>query len=198
MLFDVDHNGFATYDEFLDYSEGASVAPASVFVHLCCLSEENNEYSVPGFDVTSVARPCAIFSYIVHIIRDFQEDQLNNLNYFAIDILEKHNLSPQDLKEIANGRPVNESFRNVIREYHKQAEIYGQQTLAELNKLATQLNGRHLFSLHVIYELYKQVFDRIDIEKGQFTTEELNPTPMEIRDRVLEVASTWKPVKTNS
>ena len=48
MLFDVDHNGFSTFDEFLVYSEGASVAPASVFVHLCCLSKENNEYYAPG------------------------------------------------------------------------------------------------------------------------------------------------------
>ncbi len=24
-----------------------------------------------------------MFSYLVHIIRDFQKDQLNNLNYFA-------------------------------------------------------------------------------------------------------------------
>ena len=198
MLFDVDHNGFSTFNEFLDYSEGASVAPASVFVHLCCLSEENNEYITPGFDVIGIARPCAIFSYIVHIIRDFQEDQMNNLNYFAADILEKHNLSPSDLKEIANGRPVSDSFRNVIREYYEQAEIYGQQTLAELDKLASQLNGRHLLSLHVIYELYKQVFDRIDIENGKFTTAELKPSPLEIRDQVLKVASVWQPVKMNN
>ena len=198
MLFDVDHNGFATFDEFLDYSEGASVAPASVFVHLCCLSEQNHEYIVPDFDVISVARPCAIFSYIVHIIRDFQEDQLNNLNYFAGDILEKNGLSPSDLKEIANGGPVSDSFRNVIREYHGQAEKYGRQTLVELEKLARQLNGRHLFSLHVIYELYKQVFDRIDIENGRFTTEELKPAAIEIRERVLKVAGDWQPVRMNS
>lgn len=198
MLFDVDHDGFASFNEFLEYSEGASVAPASVFVHLCCLSEKNGEYIAPDFDVTAAARPCALFSYIVHIIRDFQEDQLNNLNYFAWDILEKHGLNPTDLKEIANGGPVSDSFRNVIREYHHQAELYGQETLAELEKLAAQLNGRHLFSLHLIYQLYKQVFDRIDIEKGQFTTRELKPAPGEIRDKVLEVASSWQAVKTNS
>ncbi len=30
------------------------------------------------------------------------------------------------------------------------------------------------------------VFERIDIEKGTFTSEELNPTPAEIRDRVYD------------
>jgi phytoene synthase len=192
MLFDIDHSGFSTLEEFLEYTEGASVAPASVFVHLCCLSEENGEYHPPDFDVIKVARPCAIFSYIVHIIRDFQEDQLNNLNYFAIDILKKNKLLPSDLKEIANGRPVSNSFREVIREYYDLARLYGEQTLHEIQKLSSVLDKRFLLSLHVIYHLYKNVFDRIDIDNGNFTTQELNPTPLEIREKVLELASTWK------
>ena len=191
MLYDVDHNGFPTLKEFMDYAEGASVAPASVFVHLCCLSEENGEYKTPDFDVVQVARPCAIFSYLVHIIRDFQEDQLNNLNYFAADILKRNNLLPSDLKEIANGDPVTDSFRNVIREYYSHAQSYGEQTLNELQNLSTKLSGRYLLSLHIIYNLYKQVFDRIDIKNGNFTARELNPTPQEIKEKVLEVTSSW-------
>ncbi|MCK5137351.1 MAG: squalene/phytoene synthase family protein [Bacteroidales bacterium] len=192
MLYDINHNGFSTLEEFMDYAEGASVAPASVFVHLCCLSEENNEYNSPDFDVVQVARPCAIFSYIVHIIRDFQEDQRNNLNYFAVDILKRNNLIPSDLKEIANGGPVTDSFREVIREYCYHAQSYGEKALHELQNLSTKLSSRYLLSLHMIYNLYKQVFDRIDINNGNFTSKELNPTPHEIKDKVLEVASSWQ------
>lgn len=191
MLHDINHNGFSTLEEFMDYAEGASVAPASIFVHLCCLSEENDEYSTPDYDVVKVARPCAIFSYLVHIIRDFQEDQMNNLNYFAVDILKQHNLLPSDLKEIANGGSVPDSFRDVIGEYYELAKSYGEQTLQELQNLSTKLSGRYLFSLHMIYNLYKMVFDRIDVKNGNFTRKELNPTPLEIRDKVLEVASSW-------
>jgi len=191
MLYDINHNGFSTLKEFMDYSEGASVAPASVFVHLCCLTEENGEYKSPDFDVVQVARPCAIFSYIVHIIRDFQEDQLKNLNYFAADILDRNNLLPSDLKEIANGSPVTDSFRNVIEEYYYHAQSYGEQTLNELQNLTTKLSGRYLLSLHIIYNLYKQVFDRIDIKNGNFTARELNPTPQETKDKVLEITSSW-------
>jgi phytoene synthase len=191
MLYDINHNGFSTLKEFMDYAEGASVAPASVFVHLCCLTEENGEYKSPDFDVVQVARPCAIFSYIVHIIRDFQEDQLKNLNYFAADILDRNKLLPSDLKEIANGSPVTDSFRNVIEEYYYHAQSYGEQTLNELQNLTTKLSSRYLLSLHIIYNLYKQVFDRIDIENGNFTARELNPTPQEIKDKVLEITSNW-------
>jgi phytoene/squalene synthetase len=195
MLYDVNNDGFSTLEEFMDYAEGASVAPASIFVHLCCLSERNGEYSPPDFDVVQVARPCAIFSYIVHIIRDFQIDQRSNLNYFAADLLAKNNLFPSDLKGMANGSPVTSSFRNVIKEYYLLARKYSEQTLREIEKLETKLSDRYLLSLHIIYYLYKQVFDRIDIEKGNFTSKELNPSPMEIKDKVLEVTSTWQTVR---
>ena len=167
------------------------MAPASIFVHLCCLSEENGEYRTPDYDILDVARPCAIFSYLVHIIRDFQEDQLNNLNYFANDILKRNNLLPTDLKEIANGAPVSESFRIVIGEYYEHARNYRDQTLLELQSLSTKLSDRYLLSLHMIFNLYDMVFDRIDIKNGHFTSIELNPTPQEIRDKVLELVSSW-------
>ena len=191
MHYDVDHDGFSTFQDFLDYAEGASVSPASIFVHLCCLSEENGEYRSPDMDVIRIARPCAIFSYIVHIIRDFQKDQLNNLNYFAADILLKNHLSPSDLKKVAKGGPVSDPFREVMREYYIQARYYEQKTLVELKKLATKLSSRNLLSLHIIYQLYKMVFDRIDIENGNFSTEELNPASSDIKEKVLEITSSW-------
>ena len=192
MLFDINNNGFSSMEEFIEYSEGASVAPASIFVHLCCLSEENGEYRVPEYNVLDMARPCALFSYLVHIIRDFQEDQLNSLNYFAEDILAKNNLSPSDLRIIAQTESIPDSFRSVIREYCDQARIFEEQTLQVLNRIDGELDQRNLMSLHVIYSLYKMVFQRIDPESGNFTTSELNPTPLEIREKVMEVVSMWQ------
>lgn len=189
MLYDISHDGFSSMENFLEYAEGASVAPASIFVHLCCLSEEDGEYLIPNYNIVDVARPCAIFSYLVHIIRDFQEDQENNLNYFASDILEQNDLQPSDLKEIAHGGPVPDSFRNVIKVYKDLARKYQNQTLQEIQNQSSKLSSRNLFSLKVIYELYKMVFDRIDIENGNFTTRELNPTALEIREKVVELAS---------
>lgn len=189
MIHDINHDGFSSLEEYIEYTEGASVAPASIFVHLCCLSEVNGEYQEPDYDIIKVARPCATFSYLVHIIRDFQEDQLHNLNYFAKEVLERNNLSPNDLKAIAEGAPISDSFRNVISEYMELARQYQLQTMQELQILSTRLSGRYLFSLHMIYHLYKMVYDRIDVKKGLFTREELNPTPAEIKEMVLEVAS---------
>lgn len=86
MIYDIYNDGFPTLESFLDYATGASVAPASIFVHLCGLTKENGQYLAPAFDVKKAATPCAIFSYLVHIIRDFQKDHISNLNYFPDDI----------------------------------------------------------------------------------------------------------------
>ncbi len=195
MLYDINNYGFATLNDFLIYAEGASVAPAALFVHLCCLKKENGKYISPAFDVIEVARPCALFSYLVHIIRDFQKDQLNNLNYFAADILKKNNLLPSDLKSMANGEPVNENFRSVIKEYYLQAEFYRLKTLEEIEKLSAIIESRYLLSLHIIYNLYLKVFNRINIATGRFTTRELNPAPAEIKNTVIEVINNVRPEK---
>ena len=100
MIYDINNDGFPTLEAFLEYSGGASVAPASIFVHLNGLQKINGNYENPPFDVKWAATPCAIFSYLVHIIRDFQKDQLNNLSYFADDLIIKNGLTRSDLQNL--------------------------------------------------------------------------------------------------
>ena len=39
MIYDINHNAFETLDDFIDYAEGASNSPASIFLHLSCLDK---------------------------------------------------------------------------------------------------------------------------------------------------------------
>jgi phytoene/squalene synthetase len=184
MIYDINNDGFLTLDSFLEYSGGASVAPASVFVHLNGISKENGIYKDPPFNVKWAASPCAIFSYLVHIIRDFQKDQLNNLNYFADDLLMNYKLSKLDLHEFAGGRPVNNNFRSLIHHYYKQADKYRLETFEIIKKIRPLHEPRYQLSLDIIFDLYLMVFERINPAKGSFTTEELNADPSETRERV--------------
>ena len=185
MIYDIHHDGFPTVQAFLDYSAGASVAPASIFVHLCGIHKNQfGQYTDPEFDVKEAATPCAIFSYLVHIIRDFQKDQFNNLNYFADDLIEKNGLSRQELRSIAYGAPIPQGFRNMINEYYQLADEYRIKTWKVIDAIAPLLEPRYRLSLEIIFNLYLMVFERINIEEGTFTTEELNPTPDEIKERV--------------
>lgn len=186
MIYDIDHTGFRTVNDFLEYSQGASVAPASIFVHLNGLIKKGDEYLPPVFDVKATATPCAIFSYLVHIIRDFQKDQHNNLNCFADDVMERNGLSAENLRSIARGGSIPPGFRNMIKEYCQMADEYRKTTFQIIEQVSPVLEPRYRLSLEIIFNLYLMVYERIDIEKGSFTTEELNPTPEEIREKVYE------------
>jgi phytoene/squalene synthetase len=186
MIYDINNDGFPTLATFLDYARGASVAPASIFVHLSGLTQKNGQFLDPPFNVKEAATPCAIFSYLVHIIRDFQKDHFNNLNYFADDLIRKNGLSRQDLVNISHGGPVTSGFRNLINEYYILADKYRLETIDVVNKIRPLLEPGYQLSLDIIFNLYLMVFERIDVEKGSFTTYELNPTPEETKQRVWE------------
>jgi phytoene/squalene synthetase len=187
MIYDIDNDGFPTMDTFLEYSTGASVAPASIFVHLNGLQTIKGRYEPPQFDVKWASTPCAIFSYLVHIIRDFQKDQLNNLSYFADDLITRYGLNRKILHDFAEGRHVNTNFRKLIEHYYSLADEYRLKTYDIIKEIRPLLDPRYQLSLDIIFDLYLMVFERIDLKKGKFTTEELNPNPEETRERVFNV-----------
>jgi phytoene synthase len=192
MIYDINNDGFPTLESFLDYAQGASVAPASIFVHLSGLIKKDGTYYDPLFDVKEAATPCAIFSYLVHIIRDFQKDQLNNLNYFADDLILKNGLTREKLKSIAHSGEVQGGFRELIREYLSLADHYRHKTFEVISNICPLVEPRYRLSLEIIFERYIMVFERIDIENGSFISSELNPTPEETRKRVHETIMKFK------
>jgi phytoene synthase len=188
MVYDLEHDGFRNIAAFLRYSEGAAIAPASIFVHLCGVGEtDDGNYLSPVFDIRKAARPLALFSYLVHIIRDFQKDHREGLNYFADDHLFCRSLNREDLRKIADGGPIPDSFRSLVAQYRTLADYYRAKARRVLDGFLPLLGWRYRLSLEVIYNLYSLVFERIDPVSGIFTAEELNPTPEEVRERLADV-----------
>jgi len=192
MIYDINNDGFPSFKVFLEYAGGASVAPASIFVHLNGLSKENGNYVNPPFDIKWASTPCAIFSYLVHIIRDFQKDQLNNLSYFADDLIARNKLTRNKLREFAEGEPVDGNFRNLIKHYYQLADEYRLKTYEVIKEISPLLQPRYQLSLEIIFNLYLMVFEKIDFRNGKLTTEELNPTPEETRDRVFSTIMNFR------
>ncbi|MFH1684781.1 MAG: squalene/phytoene synthase family protein [Candidatus Micrarchaeota archaeon] len=191
MIYDIHHNGFDSFKVFLEYCEGAAVAPASIFMHLCGVVKENGEYAVPKFDIVEMARPLARFCYLVHIIRDFKKDQNENLNYFADDLLKENNLTRPMLKTIAN-ESITDDFRNLMQIYHNRAEEYRSESRTMLDNLKNQLAPRYVLSLEIIYSLYLQIFERINVQTGAFSEDELQPSPEEIQNRINQTISLFE------
>jgi hypothetical protein len=71
-----------------------------------------------------------------------------------------------------------------MKEYYMLADEYRLKTYDIIREIRPLLEPRYQLSLEIIFDLYLMVFERIDLKKGKFTTEELNPTPDETRERV--------------
>jgi phytoene/squalene synthetase len=184
MIYDIYHNGFSSFQDFLAYSEGAAVAPGSVFTFLCGVSNVDGEYHPPPFDTQEVSRSTALYCYLVHIIRDFQKDQNENLNYFSDDLMAEYGLNASKLKEVAAGGEVSAGLRSLMGRYVKLAEGYGRESRDALEKISPHLEPRYLLSLEVLHSLYDQILERIDVLHGSYTAAELNPSPEEIDERI--------------
>jgi phytoene synthase len=197
MIYDIHNDGFKTIQSFLTYAGGASVAPAAIFVHLAGLRKTGENFEAPEFDVRKAAQSCAIFSYLVHIIRDFQKDQLNNLTYFADDQIGKHGLTRKMLGDIARGATIPSGFREMIGEYYSLADEYRLKTEECIREIWPFMEHRYQLSLEIIFNLYLMVFERIDLKNGKFTSAELNPSASESADRVYKTivnSATLKPI----
>ena len=196
MAYDLDHSGFSSFLVFLRYAEGAAISPASIFMHLCGVTFDNGLCRPPDYDIRKAARPLAIFSYLVHIIRDFQKDQQAGLNYFAADMTRERGLTNDDLRTIAEGKTVSEPIRDLIAAYVRFARYYQKKAKTVLKSILPQLEDRYQLSLMIIYNLYLQILERVDIKSGNFITEEVNPPAEEIQKRIEQTIAIFKPVRS--
>jgi len=193
MVYDLKHQGFKTLLMFIRYAEGAAVAPASVFIHLCGVQKKQNTFIEPKYDIRLAARPLAVFSYLVHIIRDFQKDQISDLQYFADNLLQQNSLTINDLKQVAMTGQVSPAFRKLMTTYVHIAEYYRKKARSVINQTMPMLQPRYRLSLEMIYQLYLQIFERIDPEKGTFTKTELQPEPHMVNQRIQAVLDSFNP-----
>lgn len=175
MIYDLTHNGFSSFHQFLRYSEGAAISPAAVFMHLCGVSGEAGQRRAPNYDIRIAARTLAIFSYLVHLMRDFEKDQREGLNYFSDDILRSNNLTAESVRELAIAHRVTPELRGLMATYHRIAEDYRRRARWVIDQTLPMLEPRYQLSLELIYALYSQIFEQIDPVGGQFTTSATNP-----------------------
>ncbi|HIJ83221.1 MAG TPA: squalene/phytoene synthase family protein [Magnetococcales bacterium] len=97
MKADIERRPMETWDDFLAYCEGATVAPATVFVYILASRFQNNGFNTPeplSFYRDKV-RDMAVFCYLMHILRDLARDvaRSNQLVTIPNDILRRAGLN---------------------------------------------------------------------------------------------------------
>lgn len=185
MVYDLTHDGFSTVLAFRRYGKGAAIAPASIFMHLCGLRRDGRRNLDPVFDVHEASRDLAMFSYFVHIIRDFEKDVRRRLFYFADDVIAEQGLTRDDLYSAVRSGHYGPEICQLVRRYRSIADYYRRRARYRLDKLQPDLGAHYRLSLELIYELYLQVFERINVSDGSFDPSAIQPRPEDVKSRLL-------------
>ncbi|HMB01301.1 MAG TPA: squalene/phytoene synthase family protein [Spirochaetota bacterium] len=163
MIYDLYHNKFATWEDFLAYSEGAAVIPGALFI-LLAVNGTECRLQLSSRKILALSRPLALFSYIVHILRDFRADVKNGFNYFVDDILQKYEIAPDCLSKAAGQPFLPVNLVACIDEYLRRADAYRRQAKQKLYLLP---EGSVLFkSMTIVFILYEQLFFNINTHKN--------------------------------
>lgn len=167
MRSDIAGINFSDWSEFLNYAEGATIAPTTIYLFLIAAqyNKAKSSYKLTtGFDVSGCGRYLGIFAYLGHIIRDIAEDLNNKTTRICItreDML-KHGMSMETLrKEVLEGQP-SPATRSLVRDLLQRARKYLFKGRALVSQVQDFLESDSRFILELIITMYEQIIKKIE------------------------------------
>lgn len=163
---DVEHVRFATYQEFLRYAEGATVAPTTIGLFLLAAQrQDDGQYRPPSnFDLVRCGRALGRFAYLGHILRDLPDDLVDGeegMLYLAADDMRQFQLTETMLFDnLAAGRS-GEALRNLTAELVQRARDALAEGQSHLAAFKGQLDRDCAFILQLVIAIYKAVLNKI-------------------------------------
>lgn len=167
MHADVDQARFGTYAEFLDYTEGASVAPTTIYLYLLAAQRQGDgPYLVPsGFELIECGRHLGTFAYLAHILRDLAEDleaTSQGLVYVSLEDLAAFGLDEAALREDLARKEARPELRDLVAALAARSREHLEAGRAMLQPLAGRLTPDCAFILELIVGLYDEILRRIE------------------------------------
>lgn len=161
MSSDVVVSSFETWDELRHYMQGASVAPAIVFMYLVLMRPDQDGVFRTNWSfkkVHAATEDLAIFCYCVHILRDVAADLSlgeSGLIYLPRQEMSRFGLESPDLYRMRDAGRVSESFRELAAFQAVRAREHlarGRAAMSAVLLQAEAANGRALVTLVDTYE----------------------------------------------
>lgn len=162
---DIDERPFRTWQDFEEYCEGATVAPASIFLYvLAARWEKSGAQTVNGLPQAAedCARDMAIFCYLVHIARDLLKDADKGANLITIPdtALAQHGLSKAGL---ADGSLLGDrsALLGLIVDLIDRATEFRERGEIWRDKIIKILDIRESLALRALMAVYCALHDRL-------------------------------------
>jgi phytoene/squalene synthetase len=166
---DVDELPFRNWDDFVDYCEGATVAPAGIFLYVVAADLDaapTARHKLPAAAPDCV-RDMAIFCYLVHIARDIVKDAASGPALLTIpdDVLQAHDLTRTELATAAlNG--TDKRMVGLITDLAERAADYRRRGEAWHDRLSPMLGFRERTAFSALMTVYGALHDRLLDDPG--------------------------------
>jgi phytoene synthase len=173
---DLEDRRFESYGDFLEYAEGATVAPTTIYLLLLTSrpaegpaapsggSDRTRYEPLPGFDFLECGRQLGLFAYLTHILRDLPQDLAageRGLVYLARDDMGRFGVTEATLRrDLARGR-AGEGARALLAELGGRARAHLERGRALLAALEAELSADCAFILTLIVAIYDEALARI-------------------------------------
>ena len=196
MRHDIEGERFARYDDFLGYTEGASVAPTTIYLYLIVARDRSGRdvyLPPPGFDLVGCGRHLGLSSYLAHILRDLAKDLqvgTRGLLYLATADLASVGLTEEDLRRDLEERRARPELRRLVAELTSRARQASAQGADLLAVLDGELEPDCAFVLELIRVIYDRLLDKLEsvdfdpfAEDHELTLEEKYETAVTVAQR---------------
>lgn len=163
---DVDEKPFVDWDDFIAYCEGATVAPASIFLYVVAADlsgPPTARHRLPA-DPADCVRDMAIFCYLVHIARDITKDALAGPALLTIPdtILATHGLDRIELAKAAQAEEVGDKrLDGLITDLTARAGDYRSRGEAWRDRLLPLMGLRERTAFAALMTVYGALHDRL-------------------------------------
>jgi phytoene synthase len=172
MRFDVDHDRIDTRERFLDYAEGATAAPTTLYVYLLAANRDpQGRYTLPpsadGFELLACGRNLGLFAYLAHILRDVAKDlRLGERGriYLPLEDLTAAGLSESDYGEIVSRGRGEARWDRLVALVLARARAYEAEGAALARRRFPVMDPDCRFILSLIIRTYGQLLDRIEAD----------------------------------
>jgi phytoene/squalene synthetase len=187
MRFDLASGGFATYADFKNYAEGATVSPAAVFATLLLMRSRDGRFTParPYPDIRNAVRKAAVACYEIHILRDAAIDMREGRVYFPQDELRAFKLSGQ--------RTVDQAWRPYLKSYALRIRGAWAPALAALESLEGPMLSRERLMLHLLVEVYGLSLEKIIRLNFDVWSDRHWPDPGEIKFLLEKTGKRYEP-----
>ncbi|UCE28192.1 MAG: phytoene/squalene synthase family protein [Candidatus Coatesbacteria bacterium] len=185
MRYDLRYDRFETWDSFLEYAEGATAAPTTIYIYLLCAqpvdgtSEGNVRYEVAesgdGFDCVSCGRELGIFAYLAHILRDVVKDlQIGETGriYIPASDLADAGLSEDEFRSLVRSGSSDRLWDELVTSVVQRARRFERAGVSRARSRFPAMEPDCRFILALIIGLYQDILARIEADPASVLSNE--------------------------